>query len=105
MSTADRQLFDAGYQAAIDVLLTIPAHETAVAVDLLEAHRDGRPQQLATTPKGHTYTSTACHHGLHTRCGAVQAERGEPGAPHCKFCPAPCVCGCHDATEGSTTDG
>lgn len=43
----------------------------------------------------HNYLSTACLHGLHDRCGEKQAERGEDGPPHCKFCDAPCRCECH----------
>jgi hypothetical protein len=32
----------------------------------------------------HDYLSTACSHGLHDRCRRT-----------CKFCRAPCRCGCH----------
>jgi hypothetical protein len=41
---------------------------------------------------GHVYLSTACAHGLHEQCGNGMRTRGEPGEPHCKFCPAVCIC-------------
>lgn len=41
---------------------------------------------------GHTYVSTACLHGEHGQCGTMQHDRGEPGPPRCKFCPAVCAC-------------
>jgi pyruvate-formate lyase-activating enzyme len=34
----------------------------------------------------HDYLSTACHHGRHFACRLK-----------CKFCQAPCKCGCHTA--------
>lgn len=40
----------------------------------------------------HIYLSTACEHGEHDECGRKQRDRGEVGPPHCKFCPAVCVC-------------
>lgn len=36
----------------------------------------------------HTYTSTACHHGLHDRC-----------RKQCKFCAVSCACRCHLPAE------
>lgn len=42
------------------------------------------------------YLSTACLHELHDLCGGAQRERGDDGAPHCKYCPTVCACGCHD---------
>lgn len=48
------------------------------------------------TETDHVYLSTACHHDKHPLCGVKQAERGEKCAPHCKHCPAPCVCWCHE---------
>jgi hypothetical protein len=37
----------------------------------------------------HHYISTACQHGIHTRCART-----------CKFCDAPCRCGCdHDERD------
>ena len=38
--------------------------------------------------KPHEYLSTACHHGIHSRC------RGT-----CKFCSAQCKCPCHQKQE------
>jgi hypothetical protein len=40
----------------------------------------------------HAYLSCACLHGFHDECGRLQHERGDGGAPHCKFCPAVCLC-------------
>jgi hypothetical protein len=60
----------------------IPTPETVEAV--LEA----------TLPGGvrHVYVSTACLHGQHGRCGTLQHERGDGGAPHCKYCKSICAC-------------
>lgn len=44
---------------------------------------------------GHTYLSTACFHLQHGQCGKQQHDRQEAGEPHCKWCPAPCICQCH----------
>lgn len=42
------------------------------------------------------YLSTACLHELHEpECGAAQRARGDNSHPHCKYCGAKCVCGCH----------
>lgn len=49
----------------------------------------------------HTYTSTACQHGLHTRCGTLQHDAGDLGAPHCKFCDAKCNCQCHTSPRST----
>lgn len=49
----------------------------------------------------HPYLSTACLHGRHGECGVKQGERGEPGRPHCKYCPQICICPvCGHATPG-----
>lgn len=39
-------------------------------------------------PAGHEYVSTACLHGIHSRC-----------VRSCKFCGAPCRCGCDHTPE------
>ena len=44
----------------------------------------------------HIYLSTACLHELHDRCGVSQRQRGDLSEPHCKYCPSPCICPCHD---------
>lgn len=41
----------ATYDDAIRALLTVPSHETHVAADWLEARRDGREPEFATTPR------------------------------------------------------
>jgi len=38
--------------------------------------------------KPHDYLSTSCHHGKHDHCRL-----------HCKWCPAPCLCACHQRVE------
>lgn len=37
----------------------------------------------------HFYISTACHHGLHSRCRTI-----------CKFCQERCLCPCHPKIPG-----
>jgi hypothetical protein len=58
---------------------------------------DGEPAQPAPDG-GHRYLSTACLHGRHSECGGTQHARGDPSAPHCKFCPALCECPCGHST-------
>jgi hypothetical protein len=44
----------------------------------------------------HHYLSTGCLHELcEPECGAAQRARGDMSHPHCKYCPAPCTCACH----------
>lgn len=43
------------------------------------------------------YLSTACLHGNHEYCGCETRPDGHPKHPaRCKFCPALCICACHD---------
>jgi uncharacterized protein YfaP (DUF2135 family) len=45
----------------------------------------------------HIYLSTACLHGQHGYCKADTTGTGGPKiAARCKFCPAGCVCDCHE---------
>jgi hypothetical protein len=42
--------------------------------------------------EGHAYVSTACLHGMHSRC-----------IKSCKFCEAPCGCGCDHGPQDDMT--
>ena len=43
----------------------------------------------------HAYLSTSCLHSDHDYCQSVTGLNGAKRAARCKFCDAPCVCGCH----------
>lgn len=54
---------------------------------------------------GHRYLSTGCLHGDHTLpdgrtghqyCQSATGKTGGKQPAQCKFCAAPCVCGCHN---------
>ena len=47
----------------------------------------------ATT--GHVYLSTGCLHGHHDYCQNHTGHSGTKTPAQCKFCAAPCTCGCH----------
>jgi len=57
-----------------------------------------RARELIMMEDGeHIYLSTSCLHDEHRHCrSAVNVEGGpkEPGT--CKFCPARCICQCHE---------
>ena len=51
---------------------------------------------LALSRQGqHRYLSTACLHGEHDYCRSAQGQAGTKTPGTCKFCPAQCVCDCH----------
>ncbi len=51
---------------------------------------------LSTLDAGtHEYLSTGCYHGEHDYCAAMTGHQGEKRPATCKFCPAACVCPCH----------
>jgi hypothetical protein len=58
------------------------------------AHAWGRDSVLDASHSH--YLSTACQHEHHRLCGGAQHQRGDLTAPHCKYCPTPCACPCHD---------
>lgn len=62
---------------------------------------------LPSTPptQDHRYISTACLHDRHDQCGVKQAERGETGPPHCKYCDSVCSCPVCRHTPPTTTGG
>lgn len=43
----------------------------------------------------HVYLSTACLHGHHDYCQAKTGRVGTKTPSACKFCPADCICHCH----------
>lgn len=51
----------------------------------------------APQPSEHVYLSTGCLHGQHAYCQNVDGIAGLKKPAQCKFCTAPCVCGCHGA--------
>lgn len=56
----------------------------------------------------HVYLSTYCYHGLggpDGLCGKAQHARGDLTDPHCKNCPAPCICQCHSGGECADRTG
>jgi hypothetical protein len=49
---------------------------------------------------GHEYLSTACLHEQHDYCKSKITDTGISKFPaECKFCKAPCICGCHEERE------
>lgn len=44
---------------------------------------------------GHLYLSTGCRHGDHAYCQNHTGLSGQKTPATCKFCGAPCICGCH----------
>lgn len=43
----------------------------------------------------HRYLSTGCLHGEHDYCKGETGAVGAKQPAECKFCEAPCICGCH----------
>jgi hypothetical protein len=55
---------------------------------------------LACSPDGaHRYLSTGCLHGEHGYCQANTGSNGQKSPAQCKFCAAPCQCGCHQQPD------
>ena len=48
---------------------------------------------------GHVYLSTSCMHGHHDYCKTDVGIAGLKTPAKCKFCPAECVCACHQETQ------
>lgn len=74
-----------------------PEHGKGTAVD-----GPTEAQQIAAHVTGdtHRYLSTSCLHGRHDHCRCTTSITGgdkEPGT--CKWCPATCICGCHQHGE------
>ena len=43
----------------------------------------------------HLYLSTSCQHADHSYCQNQMGQAGPKRPATCKFCAAPCLCGCH----------
>lgn len=65
------------------------------------------PAPAATDATGHVYLSTGCLHGDtvlpdgrtgHQYCQSHTGHSGTKTPAQCKFCAAPCTCGCHTDT-------
>ncbi|MFJ6073669.1 hypothetical protein ACIQFU_22980 [Streptomyces sp. NPDC093065] len=50
----------------------------------------------------HVYLSTGCLHGEHAYCQSHTGHSGTKTPAACKFCAAPCTCGCHTETPRMT---
>lgn len=121
IAAADQAMKDTADDLAV-TLATVRSYladghtDTEAWISLLhnfrEALKRGRPETVASIAAfsilrlananadaggdhDHVYLSTSCRHHHHTQCGTQQHDRGEPGQPHCKHCPAPCICPCH----------
>lgn len=53
------------------------------------------PAPAATEATSHVYLSTGCFHGHHDYCQSHTGRDGSKTPAQCKFCSAPCTCGCH----------
>ncbi|HEX5568074.1 MAG TPA: hypothetical protein VFY14_14300, partial [Streptomyces sp.] len=50
----------------------------------------------------HVYLSTGCFHGEHGYCQGKDGMAGPKQPASCKFCKAPCVCGCHQGEPAAS---
>lgn len=78
-----------------DVAETVAQNQLAAAVDALGSQE----------PTGHDYRSTGCLHGEHDYCRCDVGRSGPKTPGQCKFCAAPCRCGCHAESREESTDG
>lgn len=88
----------------------IPENELAAAVDTWRQAKPGDTPGAADHDQGetpvHVYLSTACLHGEHDYCSATERSPGDLKDPgRCKFCPAPCVCRCHQDARQKGSPG
>ncbi len=58
----------------------------------------------ATEATGHVYLSTGCLHGHHDYCQSHTGHSGTKTPAQCKFCAAPCTCGCHQHNATQPAD-
>ena len=80
-----------------------PAHDHICPDNVRKAIRDAIEEQPAPAPAatdatGHVYLSTGCLHGHHDYCQNHTGHSGTKTPAQCKFCAAPCTCGCHTDT-------
>ena len=84
----------AGYMSMISVQ---DGHAVEAAFDRLKAALGPESQ----APTVHDYLSTGCLHGEHDYCRCDVGRTGPKTPGQCKFCAAPCRCGCHaESREG-----
>lgn len=57
------------------------------------------PAPAATEAEPHVYMSTSCLHGEHGYCQSDTSAAGGKVPAQCKFCAAPCICGCHKSVS------
>ncbi|MFE0699143.1 hypothetical protein [Streptomyces sp. NPDC058872] len=63
----------------------------AAAAEVLAALDEEQP--------GHRYLSTSCLHDHHDYCNNNRGIAGPKRSAQCKWCPAPCICHCHNGGE------
>ncbi|QES45232.1 hypothetical protein DEJ49_33370 [Streptomyces venezuelae] len=54
--------------------------------------------------RSHRYLSTGCLHGEHGYCQGASGQVGAKRPAQCKFCAAPCRCGCHKGQQSMSAD-
>ncbi|MGQ5576735.1 hypothetical protein [Streptomyces sp. ECR3.8] len=69
------------------------------AADQLLHGEQPAPAPAATDATSHVYLSTGCLHGHHDYCQNHTGRDGTKTPAQCKFCAAPCICGCHTPKE------
>ncbi|MGA5604028.1 hypothetical protein ACPCUF_23835 [Streptomyces griseoincarnatus] len=62
------------------------------------------PAPAATEATSHIYLSTGCLHGHHDYCQSHTGRDGTKTPAQCKFCAAPCTCGCHQHDVAQPAD-
>jgi len=53
----------------------------------------------------HVYLSTSCLHSQHEHCRSDVGPHGRKVPGQCKWCPAMCVCPCHQEVTDDEADG
>jgi hypothetical protein len=103
LRAADAQIREAAAKdpAYAQVLIEI-FEEDAFAVEAMrdESSRIARQSWNILGEDGHhEYLSTGCLHGEHEYCKSMTGLAGAKRPAECKFCKAPCICGCHKDTS------
>jgi hypothetical protein len=80
---------------AVDIGLTADGLRDLRAVLVGELQAATEATEAPTSPEPHVYLSTGCLHGEHDYCAAMTGMQGAKRPATCKFCQAPCQCGCH----------
>ncbi|MFD8254954.1 hypothetical protein [Streptomyces werraensis] len=84
-------------QAALDRVRALADHiDTGAPWTANQQTTAARIREAIAGPAGgHVYLSTGCRHGDHTYCQNHTGLSGQKTPATCKFCGAPCICGCH----------